>query len=336
MRRLAVALVLVALVVYVGLTHPSWSGWASPSSSGRLRVAGNVDLRVLQLSFQNAQRIASVLVEEGDRVAEGQVVARLDSSRLVAAAESARARRDAQAQVLARLQAGTRPEEIAAARANVAAAEAELARARRTHERVRTLVETHATAQQDLDNALAALDVATAQLGARRAALDLAVAGPRAEEIGEARAAVAAAEAELAYRERELADAELRSPVAGVVRARLLHPGELASPERPVVAIAVSSPKWARVYVHEPELPRVRPGLQARVTADGLVGSVEGWVGFVSPVAEFTPRTVETEELRTSLVYEVRVFVKDPADALRLGSPVTVEIDEATDAARGQ
>jgi HlyD family secretion protein len=86
-------------------------------------------------------------------------------------------------------------------------------------------------------------------------------------------------------------------------------------------------PKWVRAYVSGPDLGRVRPGMTASVMVDSFTHRrFAGQVGFISSVAEFTPKTVETEELRTSLVYEVRVFVKDPADDLRLGMPATVSL----------
>ena len=121
----------------------------------------------------------------------------------------------------------------------------------------------------------------------------------------------------------------LKAPTAGVIESRILEPGEMAGPTRPVLVLALTDPKWVRAYVPEPELGRIRLGMKASVLSDSFPGeSMDGWVGFISPVAEFTPRTVETEDLRTKLVYEARVFVHDNRDMLRLGMPVTVLIDE--------
>lgn len=105
----------------------------------------------------------------------------------------------------------------------------------------------------------------------------------------------------------------------------------MATPQRPVFALALTQPKWVRVYVGEPDLGRIKPGMQARVVTDGNPGrSITGKVGYISSVAEFTPKSVQTEELRTSLVYEVRVLVDDPQDVLRLGQPATVELTTGT------
>ena len=99
----------------------------------------------------------------------------------------------------------------------------------------------------------------------------------------------------------------------------------MASPQRPVFSLAIADPKWVRAFISEPDLGKIKSGIPAAIEVDSFAGrSFEGWIGFISPVAEFTPKTVQTEELRTSLVYEVRVFVKDPADELRLGMPASV------------
>ncbi len=98
----------------------------------------------------------------------------------------------------------------------------------------------------------------------------------------------------------------------------------MATPQKPVFSLAITDPKWVRAYVSEPDLGKVHPGMAASVSVDSFPDRrFQGWVGFVSPMAEFTPKAVQTEELRTSLVYEVRVFVKDPSDELRLGMPAT-------------
>ena len=146
-------------------------------------------------------------------------------------------------------------------------------------------------------------------------------------QVEQSRASLTQAEAVLAIRKQTLADCELFAPCDGIIRSRLLEPGEMASPQLPAYTLAVVSPKWVRVYVEEPLLPRVKMGQKAKIQVDGLKTECDGWVGFISPSAEFTPKNVETKDLRTSLVYEVRVFTEDPDDVLKLGMPVTVKIE---------
>ncbi|MGA2702935.1 MAG: efflux RND transporter periplasmic adaptor subunit, partial [Isosphaeraceae bacterium] len=208
-----------------------------------------------------------------------------------------------------------------------------------------------AVSQEELDDARAALDEAEAKLTVNQKALELALAGPRKEEIAEsearltlnrkalelslagprkediaqAEAQLRGTEAQLAFLKQQLADTQLMAPADAVVRTRLLEVGEMSSPQRPVFALAIIDPKWIRAYVSETDIGKVRPGMTASVAVDSFPNRhFEGWVGFISPVAEFTPKAVQIEELRTSLVYEVRVFVKDPSDELRLGMPATV------------
>ena len=129
----------------------------------------------------------------------------------------------------------------------------------------------------------------------------------------------------LDWTQQELADASLKAPLDAVVRSRIAEPGDMASPQKTAFTLAITDPKWVRAYVSERDLGNVHPGMKAIVKADSFpCRGFEGWVGFISPVAEFTPKEVQTPELRTSLVYEVRVFVTDPADDLRLGMPATV------------
>jgi HlyD family secretion protein len=169
------------------------------------------------------------------------------------------------------------------------------------------------------------LDVASAKLAVNQKALDLAVLGPRKEDIAENEARLRANEAQLALLQRQLTDSELIAPTDAVVRTRIMEPGEMATPQSPVFSLAIIDPKWVRAYISAPDLGKIRPGMAAAIGVDAFPKRrFGGWIGFISPVAEFTPKSVQTEDLRTSLVYEVRVFVKDPADELRLGMPASV------------
>jgi HlyD family secretion protein len=313
---------LVALIIWL-LNRPS-------QSSDELTLYGNVDLRQVDLAFNNNERIVAVRVQEGDHVRAGQVLARLDESRLVPQMQQVQAQRDAQAAVVERMHNGSRPQEIAQAQANMDSAAADARNARQQFDRLQAVFASSkggGVSKQDLDNATAALDVAQAKLQMNQKALDLLVLGPRKEDINQAEAQLRGDEAQLAFVQRQLADAVLVAPLNGVIRSRLMEPGDMASPQKPIFTLAILDPKWVRVYVSEPDLGKVHPGMPAYVTADSFPDRrFEGWVGFVSSVAEFTPKPVQTEELRTKLVYEVRVFVNDPSDDLRLGMPATAHL----------
>lgn len=327
-------LVIAGLVLVSLLAASSWYllGRGAPPDDGKLTLHGNVDIRQVSLAFNASERIAELLVREGDRVIAGQTLGRLDVRTLRLRLKQAEAQAGGSEQALARLRAGNRPEEIAQASANVSAAQADVDLAHSQFKRLQDIRDATAgrgASQQDLDSAASREKVAVEKLRAAAAAAQLMIAGPRKEDIAQARSQLDAALAESALLARQLDEAELKAPMDAVVRARLLEPGDIASPQRPVYTLAIVRPKWVRAYLAESDLPRVKVGMEANVSTDGApAGSqpLPAKVGYISSVAEFTPKTVQTPELRTSLVYEIRVFVEDPGDMLRLGMPADVHI----------
>jgi len=321
-RWLAVAIVLaLAAALAWELTHRH-------AARGELVLYGDIDLRQVDLAFNNSERIAAVLVQEGDRVRRGQVLARLDTNRLLPQLGQAEAAAAAQHDVVDRMHHGSRPEEIAQARANVMLAHADVRANSLKYQRLLALSNAsggRAVSRQDLDDAQAAADEAQARLNVNLKALDLALAGPRKEDVAQAEAQLRGDQAQVALLCQMVTDAVLRAPLTAVVRSRIAEPGDMSSPQKTAFTLAITDPKWVRAYLPEPDLGLIRPGMHATVGFDAFPRRrFEGWVGFISPVAEFTPKTVETPELRSSLVYEVRVFVRDPEDVLRLGMPATV------------
>jgi HlyD family secretion protein len=330
-------LLLAAVVVAAAVGGTLWWFERREEAPQELTLYGNVDLRQVSLAFNGSERIHAVFAEEGDFVREGQVLAELDTSLLEPQVAQAEAQVAAQRAVVQRLHNGSRPEEIAQARATLAAAKADALDARLQHQRYLSLAERKLASQQEVDSAKAAMDAAEARVDSAQEALELEIVGPREEDIAQAEAELRAAEAQHALLGRRLEDATLVAPLDGVVRARLLEPGDMASPQSPVFSLALIHRKWIRVYVSETDLGRVRPGLAAYVVVDSFPDRrFEGRIGFISPVAEFTPKTVETQNLRTSLVYETRVLVDDSADVLRLGMPATVHVPFDQPAPRGR
>lgn len=326
-------IVMTALLAAVAVV--CWYGWQHwrPQGQDAGVFYGNIDVRQVSLAFEGSGRVAQVDAEEGDRVQPGQVLAILDTRTLALQADQAAAQLRVQEENLRRLKNGARPAEIAQARSRLAAAQADAQRARREQARLERIATASAGAVsvQDVDRARSAARVAQAAVKERQDALALVQEGARREEIDAADAQVAAARAQLALLRHQLEQGDLRAPVAAVVRSRLLEPGDMASPQRPVLALAVTSPKWARIYVDESSLGQVKPGQAAQLSVDSMPGrTLAGKIGYISSVAEFTPKSVQTEVLRTSLVYEVRVLVDDPDDVLRLGQPVTVRLESGT------
>jgi HlyD family secretion protein len=320
--------VVIVTVVVVGVAAAAaWLARRGPSSSDMLILYGNIDVRQVDVAFNEGDRIVAMHVEEGDPVEKGQLLAELDGSRLEHAMLEAAARVAAQRAVVARFERGSRPEEIQRARAEVAAAEAELHDARLTVRRTEKLAGADVASQQKADDARAAYLGAQARLKAARENLRLAVEGPRTEDTEAARAQLRADENALELAQHRFADTKLYAPAAGTVMTRILEPGAVVLPNTPAYTLALADPMWVRAYVSESDLGRVFPGMKAEIISDSFPDRVhEGWVGFVSPTAEFTPKPVETPDLRTSLVYRARIYAKNPDQTLRQGMPVTVRL----------
>ena len=327
-KPLIVALVLAIAVSIVAAVW--WQRRERPPADA-LVLHGNVDLRQVSLAFDGSGRVAEMLVEEGNRVRAGAVLARLDVKTLRLQAEQARAQSEVQKQSLLRLENGSRPEEVAQARSRLQAARSDAARAVQDLARLEQIAsETggRGVSAMDLDRTRSSTQVARAKVAEQEDALRLVERGARKEDVAAARAQLGASIAQLNLLAHQIELGELKAPADGVVRSRLLEPGDMATPQRPAYALALMQPKWVRVYVGEPDLGRVRPGMPARVWTDSAPDRpLSGQVGAISSSAEFTPKSVQTEELRTSLVYEVRVRVDDPGDVLRLGQPASVRLD---------
>lgn len=340
MRRwlVVVALVLAVLaIVLVGLARrplATWLDWWPGGERGAVALIlyGNVDIRQVDLAFDAAGRIAELKVEEGDPVSEGQVLAVLDQEFYGHTVRLAEARRDAQRSALDKLEAGSRPEEIEKARADVATLLAVRDNAEAVYRRRSSLVTTGAVAQQAFDDARAALGESEGRLRAAREALALAVAGPRREEIEQARAQLRADDSALEIARNRYRHTTLVAPGRGVVMTRVHEVGAVVLPTSTIYTVALTDKVWVRTYAPETLLGRIRPGMPVEVVTDGAPGQrYRGWVGYVSPTAEFTPKAVETPELRTQLVYRLRVHVESPDSYLRQGMPVTIRLTPQPD-----
>lgn len=313
-----------------------WNRHQVQAPRSELTLQGNVDIRQVELAFNASGRIAGISVREGDRVGAGQLLATLDTERLRLSLAQAEAQTGAQRQVAARYRAGSRPEEIRQAQALRDSAKVAVADAESLYRRQLDLVAQNFVSQQQADSARFALDKARQQLRATEESLRLAELGPRQEDVAAAQASLAASEAAAAVIRRDILEGELRAPADGIIENRILEPGDMASPAKPVLTLALTDPVWVRTYLAEPDLGRVPLGARAMVRTDSQPDkALRAWVGYVSPSAEFTPKSVETTEIRASLVYQARVFVCAGQEVLRQGMPatVTIQLDQTAPAA---
>jgi len=269
----------LGVLTIIGLVFGAAYWWQisgkNAAAEAALTLYGNVDIREVRLAFNGSEHVSEILVDEGDRVQPGQLLARLHTVRLEATRDRVRA-------------------ELVVAQAKAHAAQL-------AYQRIKSMEQRKLASAEQADEAE----------GNSRATA----------------ASVVAAEAALAETEQVLKDAEMFAPVGGIVRERILETGDFATPQTPVLTLALIDPVWVRTYLPESYLGQIKPGDQASITTDSFPGKAyPGWVGFISPTAEFTPKNVETSELRTRLVYQARIFACNPESELRLGMPATVTI----------
>lgn len=324
MKRKVIVGVLVLIVAV--------SGWwyirhGEDAKGDTLRLYGNVDIRQVALGFRVSGRLQAMNFEEGDTVKAGAELARLDDAPYVEALRVAQGEVAAQRAALAKFESGARPAEIAQARALVAERRATLKNTKQLLERRARLLKGGHVSQQAYDEILAQEKEAEARLRSAQDALTLAEEGFRKEDIDVARANLQVAEARLSQARTNVADTHLKAPAHGVILTRVQEPGAIVAAGAPVYVLSLGNPVWVRAYVSEPDLGRVVPGMKVTVSTDSAPDKkYHGHIGFISPVAEFTPKTVETPDLRTDLVYRLRVVVDDADRMLRQGMPVSVDI----------
>ncbi|RGD90473.1 HlyD family efflux transporter periplasmic adaptor subunit [Acinetobacter sp. SWAC57] len=327
--------VLIGLVL-LGSAVAYWWLNRDKDDAQHIVLYGNVDIRQVSLAFETAGRIKNMTVQEGDRVKKGQVLAHLNTESLSIQAQQADAQLQVQQQTLNEQAAGNRPEEIAQAKAQVGSAKAQLENADKQYQRLAVLNNSslgQAVSKQEVDTAKSTMKTAEAALRESEANLQLLLKGVRKEDREAAKAQYDSTKASLDLIKYQIAQSELRSPVDGVVRARLQEVGDMTTSSKSVYTIALTDPKWVRVYASETELGQIKMGSTATILRDSQPDQpITGKIGYISSVAEFTPKTVQTEDIRTTLVYEVRIYVNDLNDQLKMGQPVTVNIDKSSKA----
>jgi membrane fusion protein YbhG len=303
------------------------------------RATGYVEATEVRIAGEVGGRLLDVKVNEGDRVAARDVIARLDTADAELALRRAQAEREqAQAQ-LALLRAGSRAEDVRqassqlqAAQADVKGAQADADGAAADVQRFENLLRANAGSVKQRDDAVTRRDVAQARVRgsqeraqAAADALARVRAGARPQEIDAARARVAALDVQIATVQKTLADAVVTAPTGGVVTSKILHTGEMAAPRAPIVVVTDLDHAWANVYVDERLVPQLKIGQTVTLVTDAGQ-RLNGTITFISPKAEFTPRNVQTAEERSKLVYRIKVTADNREGVLKPGMPVEADL----------
>jgi HlyD family secretion protein len=323
-QKSLIAIVGAVLILAIGFVL--WSRFGTHESASKLVLYGNVDIREVELAFRVPGRLATMRFDEGDAVHAGDTVATIDAEPYREALAVATARVGQAKANVAKLEAGSRPQDIERARSAVGEAEAAYANAASDFTRQQGLVTSGASSEKALEAARARRDESAARLASAKEALALSVEGFRAEDIAAAHAELAAATAQRDQAQTQLDDTTLTAPSDGTLISRLREPGSMLGGGVPVYSLSLRDPLYVRAYVDEPNLGKLAPGARVTIRTDSSAKTYSGQIGFISPRAEFTPRSVETTALRTDLVYRLRIVVQDADEGLRQGMPVTVEI----------
>jgi len=287
-----------------------------------IKVSGNIEATEVDVGFKLSGRIVQLYVQEGDWVEKGKVIAMLDDEDLRQRVELARATLRASQARLEKLLAGSRPEEIREAEANLQQAQFDFENKKTQYERMKTLFDGRVIPRETLDNAETKLKIAKAALEGTTEVFKKVKEGPRKEDIEDGRAQVEQARASLKLAETQLGYTVLQSPISGIVLVKSGEKGEVVNPGTSVLTLADIVNVWLKAYIPETELSRVRWGQEVIVTTDlRPQKEYKGKISFISSQSEFTPKQIQTEKERVTLVYRIKVDIPNPDRELKPGMP---------------
>ncbi|KAA3602315.1 MAG: HlyD family efflux transporter periplasmic adaptor subunit [Candidatus Scalindua sp. AMX11] len=322
-----ISIVLLPMLLTAAVLGYLYFQGGSPDDLHSIRVSGNIEVTDAEVSFKIPGRVDKRYVDEGELIEKGDIVAILGSSDL----EDEVAIRQAELQLvqadLAELTAGSRPEEISAAEANMKATKADKEHKERDFHKAEELFRKKVVSDEAYTHAEGDYEVALNRLREAEEKLKLVKLGPRKETIEQARARVRQAIGSLKLARTRLGYAKLFSPLSGIVLSKNVEPGEYVAPGTPVVTVGALENVWLRAYINETDLGRVKVGQQVNVLTDTYPDKIyKGHISFISPQAEFTPKTVQTVKQRVKLVYRIKVEIPNPNRELKPGMPADADI----------
>jgi membrane fusion protein YbhG len=337
-KRLRFIIPLVAIIIVI----IGYYSFHERKNSSTVIVSGNIEVNEAQMSFRIPGRLEKRLVDEGDNVTAGQLIATLDRTDQELATAKAKAALSLARARLAELDAGSRPQEIENARAELEralaaekTAAAQLGQARDDFKRFASLYREGGISKKEYDlyytryiSAKNSRTEAQARIKSARELLSLKEAGTRKEEIDQARAQVRVAVEALRQARQQEKYTSLYSPMDGVVLSKAAEPGEYLNLASPVVTIGDIAHPWLRAYIEEKDLGRIKRKQNADVKTDAFPKKTyPGRIIFISSQAEFTPKAVQTFEERVKLMYRIKILLDNQSGELKPGMPADALID---------
>ncbi|MCT7650169.1 HlyD family efflux transporter periplasmic adaptor subunit [Aliarcobacter butzleri] len=295
-------------------------------NENNLTFYGNIDTRTVNVGFRFLGKIENITKDEGEIVKKDEVLVKLDTASLEKSLEELNEKIFASKLELSKLQTGYRQEEILEAKAAMEEAIENLNKTKDTYNRQANLFKTKSTSEENFTISQLNYKQALATLDKAKALYELRKNGYRDEDIKIQESNLKSLEIQAQKLKIDLNDSVIKAPVDGVILTRFKEIGAITNAGESILEIAKTDEFWVRAYIDEKNLGNIKPGLKMSIQTDSKSENYEGVIGFISPVAEFTPKNIETQELRADLVYSFRVIVKNPDDKIRQGMPVTLKI----------
>lgn len=295
-------------------------------NENNLTFYGNIDTRTVNVGFRFLGKIENITKDEGEIVKKDEILVKLDTASLEKSLEELNEKIFASKLELSKLQTGYRQEEILEAKAAMEEAIENLNKTKDTYNRQANLFKTKSTSEENFTISQLNYKQALATLDKAKALYELRKNGYRDEDIKIQESNLKSLEIQAEKLKIDLNDSIIKAPVDGVVLTRFKEIGAITNAGESILEIAKTDEFWVRAYIDEKNLGNIKPGLKMSIQTDSRDENYEGVIGFISPVAEFTPKNIETQELRADLVYSFRVIVKNPDDKIRQGMPVTLKI----------
>lgn len=318
-RKILTILLMLAVIAGGGW---AWQRYYRQPTAPDAFASGNgrIEATEVNIATKQAGRVEAILVNEGDEVHAGQTLARMDTATLLAdlrqaEAQARQARHGTRAAAAVVTQ---RRNEQSAANAVVAQRESQQNLAEKDVARTRQLIDKGFVSPQKLDvdktssqSSQAATTVAKAQLAETQSAIEAARAG-----VMQAQSATEAADARIERIKADIRDAELVSPIDGRVLYRLAEPGEVLGAGGNLLTLLNITDVYMTIFLPTAQAGRVSLGAEARIVLDVRPDiSIPATVSFVSPEAQFTPKSVETRSEREKLMFRIKVRI--PEELLR-------------------
>lgn len=295
-------------------------------NENNLTFYGNIDTRTVNVGFRFLGKIENITKDEGEIVKKDEILVKLDTASLEKSLEELNEKIFASKLELSKLQTGYRQEEILEAKAAMEEAIENLNKTKDTYNRQANLFKTKSTSEENFTISQLNYKQALATLDKAKALYELRKNGYRDEDIKIQESNLKSLEIQAEKIKIDLNDSIIKAPVDGVILTRFKEIGAITNAGESILEIAKTDEFWVRAYIDEKNLGNIKPGLKMSIQTDSRSENYEGVIGFISPVAEFTPKNIETQELRADLVYSFRVIVKNPDDKIRQGMPVTLKI----------